>query len=856
MGQYKDIAIPDYLDNVIAYMQEVDSYREELMILGQTWDLLTILGQMGGDRTNMTVTRGEFRDLTEHLISILGTETLAKTVQDISARSQVTVDIIIRNLFERTADIGFLATDDDIRDFLKNPSLRQNPAPMIARFQEYVAKYSVYHNIILLDTEGNVLVQLDQNNPVTHSTDPLIRESLQTSREFVETFRHTDLLPTEKQSLVYSFRVTENNRSDSARIGVLCLCFRFDNEMEGIFDHLSSEDDWSVLTLLDQQGRVIASSSKYQVPVGATLETALDVDYKVIKFAGRRYIAKTARTNGYQGFFGLGWYGHVMLPLDMAFDRKDMSAIQAVDRHILGSIVTNPNLFSQEIQNVPVNAEKIQRNLDRTVWNGNILPEDGTENSTSSASKVLLWEISKTGMKTKSVFERSIENLHKTVVSTYMDNVGFIASLCSDIMDRNLYERANDCRWWALTSQFRRTLSQTVINPVDVKQMSETLAYINGLYTVYTNLFVYDQHGKVIAVSNARDAHLVGRVLNEPWILDTLKVKNSQVYKVSPFEKTPLYSDRYTYIYNASILNIDHPQRVAGGIGIVFDSEPEFLAMLNETLPRDPKGDLISGCFSVFSDRSRRVIASTRENLQPGDELEIDHALFTMKAGQSAVKIVEFEQHYYAVGIKASSGYREYKSEGDSYQNDVFCLVFMELDSVNSGRDILPITHTTHVQSQNHPAPRGECLEIATFYIGSEWFGVSTESVVEAIELTQLSAIPGTPDRILGCLFYHDQALTILNPGETLGVMPNLDSDNVQVVILRIEQGLAGIVVDRLGEIPKIEQSLLQKHQSFHGGENFIDSLATPYPDREQSSMLVILSPDELYREIVGDLQV
>ncbi len=35
-------------------------------------------------------------------------------------KSQVAIDILIRNLFERRADIGFLATDDDIRLFLEN----------------------------------------------------------------------------------------------------------------------------------------------------------------------------------------------------------------------------------------------------------------------------------------------------------------------------------------------------------------------------------------------------------------------------------------------------------------------------------------------------------------------------------------------------------------------------------------------------------------------------------------------------------------------------------------------------------------------------------------------------------------
>ena len=52
--------------------------------------------------------------------------------------------------------------------------------------------------------------------------------------------------------------------------------------------------------------------------------------------------------------------------------------------------------------------------------------------ATTSSAKVLLREISKTGAKTKLVFERSIGNLHETVVSSILNDVDFLASLAID----------------------------------------------------------------------------------------------------------------------------------------------------------------------------------------------------------------------------------------------------------------------------------------------------------------------------------------------------------------------------------------------------------------------------------------
>src|SRR5205085_9747446 len=128
--------------------------------------------------------------------------------------------------------------------------------------------------------------------------------------------------------------------------------------------------------------------------------------------------------------------------------------------------------------------------------------------------KVLLWEISKTGGRTRNVFERSIGNLHETVVSSLLGDAEFLASLAIDIMDRNLYERANDCRWWALTTTFRQRLAAKQSSGGD-QTIAAILAYINGLYTVYSNLLVYDGDGVIRAVSKPEQQHLVGTQVDD-----------------------------------------------------------------------------------------------------------------------------------------------------------------------------------------------------------------------------------------------------------------------------------------------------------------------------------------------------
>ena len=146
--------------------------------------------------------------------------------------------------------------------------------------------------------------------------------------------------------------------------------------------------------------------------------------------------------------------------------------------------------------------------------------------------------------------------------------------------------------------------------------------------------FVYDKGGKILAVSNKGDAQIVGSTLSRSWISDTLNIRDSQKYSVSPFEATDLYGGRHTYIYGASITDINDPGKVLGGIGIVFDSEPQFAAMLEDSLPRDDSGAVSTGCFGVFADREGTILSSTDSSHKVGELLDIGPEFFGLDNGE------------------------------------------------------------------------------------------------------------------------------------------------------------------------------------------------------------------------------
>src|SRR3954464_12959360 len=171
------------------HMTSVEDYRARLATLQGSWDTLSLLSHLSGDATDMGGTRQAFETLTTDLVSNLAVETQRKALLALKAKGQIAIDIIVRNLYERTADIGFLSTDEDIRNYLRqrrqhsseelgDSELRRSREKLEQRFREYVAKYSVYQDVILLTPKGDVLARLAEDGATVSTRDSLVSEAL------------------------------------------------------------------------------------------------------------------------------------------------------------------------------------------------------------------------------------------------------------------------------------------------------------------------------------------------------------------------------------------------------------------------------------------------------------------------------------------------------------------------------------------------------------------------------------------------------------------------------------------------------------------------------------------------------
>ncbi len=743
MASYKNIHFPDHVAPLVRHMESLNNHRETLATLSGTWDTLSLLGHLSNLKTDMVGVRQGFVDLTAELLSCLAEETLAHVTQALGYQAQIAVDVLTRNLFERTADIGFLATDSEIVNACVSGD-DQVMADLRPRFASYVAKYTVYKDIVLMRLDGQVLARL-QDGFTGRSNSSILAEAASTTESYIETYAPTDFCGG-GEALTYAYRVESGGKA----VGILALEFDVRTEVRTILAPLCNRNE--MLAFLDKEGRVLLSSDRVLLPMG--YQVPLRPGAVSLRLSGVQYIVAQRSPQPYQGYAGPGWSAVALLVAEIAFDDNG-SRTTAVN-------FTGENVFAKRLLAIPDQARQIQHRLDRLVWNGRVQQADDS----NIFSRSLLEEIASTGRKTKDVFERSSGELLTMVASSLLIEAQFLSGLSVDLLDRNLYERANDCRWWA---------ASPALATLDAQTCRQTLGRINGLYTVYSNLFVFDKQGVVIAAS--QDARIEGQTLSQPWVTQCLAVQDAMGYAVSPFESSALYAGKGTYIFSAPIMANG---QVTGGVGVVFDSAPQFAAMLDAVLPPS------KGALALFVRPDGAIISQTATL-----PLTLPPDILSLRPGQSWSGVLTHQAKCYSVGATAGSGYREFKT-ADGYVEPIIGVIVVPCGAL--------VEKSSHTQGRLVPVDGG--TEIATFFVGDHLLGILAKDVIECTEIANAVRSPhaGSGSRHVGYTTWGTRSLPLLDLKADLGIADNSEVLS-HALVLRHGETDFGLLVSGLGPV-------------------------------------------------------
>jgi hypothetical protein len=178
-----------------------------------------------------------------------------------------------------------------------------------------------------------------------------------------------------------------------------------------------------------------------------------------------------------------------------------------------------------------------------------------------------------------------------------------------EIIDRNLYERSCDVRWWATDAAVVRALA--LPEAAHQAHAGRRLGVILQAYTVYLDLWLADAQGRVVAHGRPeRFPGVVGlNVAAEPWFRGALATRGGDDFAVADIVPCAALGGAPVATYAAAVRDGGEAQgRVLGVLGIHFDWAPQAEAVVRgvRLLPHE-----VATTRALLVDRGGRVLAAS-----------------------------------------------------------------------------------------------------------------------------------------------------------------------------------------------------------------------------------------------------
>lgn len=226
------------------------------------------------------------------------------------------IEIIDRNLYERTCDVRWWATDSAVVGCLAEPEA-QTARYARERLGVILDAYTVYLDLWICDARGRVVAN---GRPTRYggvqgldvSQAPWFRQAMATAcgDDFVACDVETVAALGGAPVATYAAAIREGGRSDGRPLGALGIHFDWRPQAQAVVDGVrltAEERTRSRVMLLDAKGRVLAASDGR----GVLSETfPLDTTGGPMgSYATDERTIGYALTPGYETYEGLGWYG-------------------------------------------------------------------------------------------------------------------------------------------------------------------------------------------------------------------------------------------------------------------------------------------------------------------------------------------------------------------------------------------------------------------------------------------------------------------------------------------------------------------------------------------------------------------
>jgi len=103
-----------------------------------------------------------------------------------------------------------------------------------------------------------------------------------------------------------------------------------------------------------------------------------------------------------------------------------------------------------------------------------------------------------------------------------------------------------------------------------------------------------------------------------------------------------------------------------------------------------------------------------------------------------------------------------------------------------------------------------EILQLVSFKIGSEEFGVDILKVQEINRMLQITKVPNTPDFIEGVINLRGRVIPVIDLRVKLNMAKKEHDKQTRIIVVELEDKTVGFLVDEVSEVLRIPKSITE----------------------------------------------
>jgi len=252
------------------------------------------------------------------------------------------------------------------------------------------------------------------------------------------------------------------------------------------------------------------------------------------------------------------------------------------------------------------------------------------------------------------------QEMNEAETSARGNRLSDLAFNAIEILDRNLYERTADVRWWATESAFVDACADGD-NEEKARLAVKRMDIILKNYTIYKELVMVDLNGRILANGRPEQFPLKGRdVSAEPWFRGAAATSNGLEYFVQDIGPCSLTKDN-AVIYAAAIREGGMTNgRVTGVLAVIFDWNQAEYIVKNVRLSEAER----TGSRVILFNGSGKVIAASDSKGVLSEDVSLIRGIKRALAGEKGFTIESLHGKKTIIAYACTPGYETYRGLG------------------------------------------------------------------------------------------------------------------------------------------------------------------------------------------------